>query len=255
MKNLIIRLLPLIATCLGVCHAQEPSLSEQAFDFLLTDTQHRAELTRIKTAISTALDDQRLTDQAARLMLGQSQTVLSELLDQKLAENADKLVDLAVWMRSQSIEGNAIEEIEDAGGELEPEEQFVLDNPLAGQEIYLLYLIDTILIWYELEGMEDTPHRYLEASLQLYFHFRDTLEGGDGIPNGLLTFAPEWLQERYPKLSVEQKQRFLKDVQDSRELTLEPNPDSEPGPPFTAEQDAAYEAGYQYILNNTPSLP
>lgn len=238
----------MMATALS--HAQGELTSAQMIEDRLSHDAHRTELTRINAGITTVLADERLTDQATRQMLQQSQAVLNEMLNQKVGTNVEKLVEFAKWMNDQSLEQIAIH---DAGGATTPQQQFVRDNPLAGQEVYLTSIIYWILDEYVGIDRAASGASKLEGYLQLYLHFRSVVEGGDGIPNGLLFEAPDWIQPRFQKLTVDQKRQFFKDVQEAREESaLPPLPDEVPGEPRTPQEQAAYEAAYQFIVNNTP---
>jgi len=231
-------------------HAQGALTSAQMIEGILSEGAHRDELTRLKTGIATVLADTRLTDQATRQMMEQSQIVLNEMLNQKVGTNVGTLVEFAKWMNAQSLEKIAIH---DAGGATSPQQQFVLDNPLAGQEVYLTSIINWVLAEYVRIDKAGAGVSKLESYLQLYLHFRSAVEGGDGIPNGLLFEAPDWIQPRFQQLTVDQKRQFLKDVQEAREESaLPPLPDEVPGDPRTAQEQTAYEAAYQFIVANTP---
>lgn len=233
----------------ALSHAQGVLTSAQMIEGILSEPAHRNELTRINTGITTVLADERLTDQAARQMLQQSQTVLNQMLNQKDGSNVEKLMEFGKWLRAQGEEQISIRD----AGVITPLQQFVLDNPLAGQEVYLTSIIYWILAEYVRIDKAGAGAPKLEGYLQLYLHFRRVVEGGDGIPNGLLFEAPDWIQPRFHQLTVDQKRQFLKDIQEAREESaLSPLPDEVPGEPRTLQEQAAYEAAYQFIVNNTP---
>lgn len=232
-------------------HAEDELTGAKAAEGILSDDDGlQDELTRLNTGITTVLADERLTDQATRQMLQQSQTVLNEMLNQKVGTNVEKLVEFAKWMNAQSLEQIAIH---DAGGPTTPQQQFVLDNPLAGQDVYLTSIIHWVLAEYVRIDKAGAGASKLEGYLQLYLHFRRVVEGSDGIPNGLLFEAPDWIQPRFQQLTVDQKRQFFKDVQEAREESALPLlPGEVLGEPRTPQEQAAYEAAYQFIVNNTP---
>lgn len=255
MKRLLLPSVLLLALMMpfALIHAQGELTSAQMIEGILSEPAQRDELTRINTGITTVLADERLTNQATRQMLQQSQTVLNEMLNQKVGTNVEKLVEFAKWMNAQSLEQTSIH---DAGGATTPQQQFVLDNPLAGQEVYLTSIINWILREYlEIDG-EASGESKLEGYIQLYFSFRKIVERSWEMPDWLLMKAPNWIQPRFQQLMADQKRQFLKDAQDSRaEIALGPGPDEEPGLPPTPQEQAAYEAAYQFIVNNTPPPP
>jgi hypothetical protein len=230
--------------------AQEDVTSSQIIEGILSDPAHRTELTRISASLTKVLADARLADNSVRQMLQQSQTVLSEMLERKSGANVEKLVEFAKWMHAQSIEQIAIHESE---GEISPQQQFVLDNPLAGQEVYVTSIVYWVVSEHVRIDKDEAGQSKLEGYLQLYIHFRRTIEGGKGIPNGLLFEAPEWIKQRFGQLTADQKKQFLRDVLDAREDSALPlRPDEVPGDPRSPQEEAAYEAAYQFILKNTP---
>jgi len=234
----------------AVSHAQDAPTSAQTIEAILSVAEHRSELTRLNSSITALLADARLTDQAARRTLQESQAVFTEMLNQKVGSNAGKLVDLAKWLRAQDEEKQAIH---GAGGTTTPQQQFVLDNPLAGEEIYLTSLLSGILGNYLEIDREAAGSAKLEALLQLYLSFRTVIERGWWIVDNLLLYAPQWTRTRFPQLSADQKRQFLKDVNDARgEKAAGPAADEEPAPPPMPQEQAAYEAAYQFIVNNTP---
>lgn len=231
-------------------HAQGELTSAQVIQEKLSDATDRNELTRLNTGITAVLADARLTDLATRQMLDQSRGVLNEMLDQKVGSNVGKLVDFAKWMKAQAIEKVSIHE---AGGTPTPQQQLVLDNPLAGEQVYLTSIIDRVLMEFLLIDGAAAGASKFESCIQLYLHFRSVVEGGTGIPDYLLLRAPEWMQDRFPQLTADQKRQMLKDINDCRaERDAEPAPDEEPAPPPTPQEQAAYEAAYQFILKNAP---
>lgn len=233
--------------------SQAEQTSAQAIEEILGVVEHRDELTRLKSGITALLADERLTDQAIRQMLQQSQVVLAEMLNQKTGANAEKLIDLAKWLRAQGEEKRSIQ---DAGGGPIPQQQFVFDNPLAGGEIYLTSLLDGILGTYLEIDREAAGAAKSEALLQLYLNFRPMLEGSWWLVDNFLLCAPQWTQTRFPQLTAGQKRQFLKDANTARALRAAgPAADEEPGPPPTPQEQAAYEAAYQFVVNNTPPLP
>jgi len=231
-------------------HAQAPPPSAEVIDGILSVTENRNELTRIASAIPAILADQRLTDQATRQTLSESQSVLAEMLNQKSGTNTGKLVHLAKWMRSQADAKHAIQ---DADGTPTSQQQFVLDNPLAGEEVYLTSLINSVLSVYLQIDRETTDTTKIEALLQLYLRFQPIIERSWWLADNFLLYTPQWIQTRYPQLTADQKRRFLKDVNDARaEKAMGPAADEEPMPPPTAAEHTAYKAAYEYILSNTP---
>lgn len=230
--------------------AQAPESSTQAIERILDRPAHRQELSRLNLGITTLLGDQRLTDQATRQALSESQLVLAEMLSHKVGTNAGKLVNLANWLRSQAAEKHTIE---DAGGTPTPQQQFTLDNQLAGQEVYLTSLLHWILTEYVQRDRESAGSIKLDSYLQLYLNFSQTIEGGYAMPNDLLLYSPQWIQARYPQLTADQKRKFVKDVNDARaERAQGPAADEEPAPQPTQQENAAYEAALQFIVSNTP---
>jgi len=252
MKKLLLSAVLLFALMMPDAYSQVHGelTSAQMIEGILSEAAHRDELTRLKIGIATVLADARLTDQATRQMIEQSQVVLDEMLNQKVGTNVEKLIEFAKWMTAQSLEKIAIH---DSGGATTPQQQFVLDNPIAGQEVYLTSVINWILREYlEIDG-EASGALKLESYLQLYFSFRKIVERSYEMPDWLLLKAPNWIQPRFQQLTVDQKRQFLKDTQDSRaEIALGRGPDEEPGPPPTPQEQAAYDAAYQFILSNTP---
>ena len=252
MKNLFNS--ALVSTCMMISttgtNAQTPPTSATVIDEILSVAENRNELTHLSSAISSLLADQRLADQAARQTLSDAQPVLTAMLNQKVGTNAGKLVDLAKWMRAQA---NAKHALQDAGGTPTPQQQFTLDNPLAGEEAYLTSLLRWVLAEYVQRDREAAGAVKLEAYLQLYLLFPSQVERSYGMPEDLLLFTPQWIQSRYPQLAADQKRRFLKDVNDARaEKALGPAADEEPAPQPTALQLAAYSIAYQFIVSNTP---
>lgn len=252
MKRLLFSAVSLSALLMtaGTCNAQSVLTSSQLVESRLGDAANRNELTRINTGVTGLLKDARLTDQATRQMLEQSQTVLNEMLNLKAGSNVEKLLDFSKWMRSQSLEKAVIH---DAGGAKNPQQQFVLDNPLAGEEVYLTSIIYWILD--EFVGIDRSAagDSKLEGYLRLYLDFGGVVEGGKGIPNGLLFETPEWTKQRFLQLTVDQKRQFFKDVKDARaDSALPLLPDEVPASPRPPQEQAAYEAAYQFILSNTP---
>lgn len=249
MKTYLITILLFVLTFAGT-NAQILPTSTQVVQEILSVSEHRDELTRLKNGIVKLLADQRLTDQTVRGMLAESQASISEMLDQKSGANAGKLVDFAKWLRAQLQEKHVLE---DAQNNLSISQQFVIDNPLAGGEVYLTSLLNSIFATYLEKDREAAGHVKLEAALQLYLSFRPVLERGWWRADDLLLYSPQWMQERYSQLTVEQKRSFLKDVNDARaEKALGPAADEEPLPPLSKQEQAAYEAAYLFILNNTP---
>jgi len=243
----------LIITSVTLSCSQGEQTSAQAIEEILGVVEHRDEFTRLNSGITTLLADERLTDQATRQMLQQSQAVLNEMLNQKTGTNAEKLFDLAKWLHAQGEEKLVIH---DAGGTPTPQQQFVLDNSLAGEETYLVSLLNGILRYYLEIDRETAGGTKLEALLQLYLNFRSVLELSWRLVDDFLLYAPQWTQARFPHLTADQKRQFLKDVNDARaEKAAGPAADEEPGPPPTPQEQAAYEAAYQFIVNNTPPLP
>jgi hypothetical protein len=230
-------------------YAQSDLTSVQMIEGILSERAHRDELKRINIGITTILADDRLTDQSARQLLQQSQAVLNEMLNHKDGTNVEKLVEFVKWLRAQGEDQISISDT----GATTPQRQFVRDNPLAGQEVYLTSIVHWVLAEYVRIDRAGAGTSKLEGYLQIYLHFRRMVEGGDGIPNGLLFEAPDWIHSRFQQLTVDQKRQFLKDVQEAREESvLPPLPDEVPGEPRTPQEQAAYEAAYQFIVNNTP---
>lgn len=255
MKTYLIKsvLMMLIIISVAMSYSQAEQTSAQAIEEILGVVEHRDELTRLNSGITALLADERLTNQATRQMLQQSQTVLNEMLNQKTGANAEKLIDLAKWLRTQGEEKLVIH---DAGGTPTPQQQFVLDNPLAGKETYLASLLNGILRYYLEIDRETAGAAKLEALLQLYLNFGSVLELSWRLVDDFLLYAPQWTQTRFPQLTADQKRQFLKDVNDARaEKAAGPAADEEPGPPPTPQEQAAYEAAYQFIVNNTPPPP
>lgn len=252
MKKLLLPTILLFAQLIPAAssHAQGALTSAQMIEGILSEAAHRDELTRLKTGITIVLADERLTDQTLREMIDQSQTVLNEMLNQKVGTNVEKLVKFAKWMNAQSLEKIAIH---DAGGATTPQQHFVLDNPLAGEEVYLTSIINWVLREYlEIDG-EASGESKLEGYLQLYLSFPKIVERSYEMSDWLLLKAPNWIQPRFQQLTADQKRQFLKDAQDSRaEIALGLGPDEEPGLPLMPQEQAAYEAAYQFIVNNTP---
>jgi hypothetical protein len=231
-------------------NAQTPPTSADVIDGILSVAENRTELTRLTTAIPPLLADQRLADQPARQTLSDSQPVFAEMLNQKIGTNSGKLVELAKWMRAQA---EAKHSIQDAGGTPTPQQQFILDNPLAGEEVYLTSLLDSILGAYLERDRDAAGATKLEALLQLYLNFRTVIERSWWLADDFLLYAPQWIQSRYPQLTADQKRQFLKDVNDTRAAKARgPAADEEPAPQPTAAEQAAYTAAYQFIVNNTP---
>lgn len=225
--------------------------SAQMIEGILSEPAHRDELIRINNDITKVLADERLTEQTTRQMLQQSQAVLNEMLNQRVGSNVEKLLIFAKWVQAQGEEQISIH---DAGEATTPQQQFVLDNPLAGQEVYLISIIHWVLAEYVRIDKAKAGASKLEGYLQIYLHFRRVVVDGDGIPNGLLFEAPDWIQPRFQQLTVDQKRQFLKEVQDAREESaLPPQPDEVPGEPRTPQEQATYEAAYKFIQDNTPS--
>jgi hypothetical protein len=255
MKNYLIKSVVMMFIIMSVTmsYSQAEQTSAQAIEEILGVVEHRDELTRLNSGITTLLADQRLTDQAARQMLQQSQTVLNEMLNQKTGANADNLIDLAKWLHAQGEEKLAIR---DAGGIPTPQQQFVLDNSLAGEETYLASLLNGILRYYLEIDRQTAGGAKLEALLQLYLNFRSVLELSWRLVDDFLLYAPQWTQTRFPQLTADQKRQFLGDVNDARaEKAAGPTADEEPAPLPTPQEQAAYEAAYQFIVNNTPQQP
>lgn len=252
MKRLFLSAVLLLSLIIhaAMSHAQTAPTSAQTIEAMLSVAEHRDELTRLNSGITALLADARLTDQAARQTLQESQAVFTEMLNQKVGSNAEKLVDLAKWLRAQDEEKQAIH---DAGGTPTPQQQFVLDNPLAGDEVYLTSLLSGILGTYLEIDREAAGAVKLEALLQLYLNFRPVLELSWRLVDDFLLYAPQWTQTRFPQLIADQKRQFLKDVNDARaEKAAGPAADEEPAPPPTPQEQAAYEAAYHFIVNNTP---
>lgn len=252
MKNYFVKLFVMMFIVMfGINgYSKAEQTSAQAIEEILGVVEHRDELTRLNSGITTLLADQRLTDKATRQMLQQSQTVLNEMLNQKTGANADKLIDLAKWLHAQGEEKLVIH---NAGGTPTPQQRFVLDNPLAGEEIYLTSLLDSILGTYLEIDREAAGAAKLEALLQLYLNFRPVLEGNWWLVDNFLLCAPQWTQARFPQLAADQKRQFLKDADTARALRAAgPAADEETAPLPTRQEQAAYEAAYQFIVNNTP---
>lgn len=251
MKNLIlVFILACLVSPFSMVLAQTNPTSPQIVENILTVAEHRDELVSLNANISTVLADSRLTDQATRQMLQSSQGIIAEMLNQKIGTNSAQLVDLAKWMGLQGAEKRSIQDAEEAPT---PQQQFVLDNPLAGREVYLTSLLKGILTTYLEIDREAAGATKLEGLLQLYLEFRPTIERSWWLADGFLLYAPLWTQSRYPQLTAEQKQQFLKDVNDARaEKVLGPAADEEPMPTPTAQEQAAYDAAYQFIVSNTP---
>lgn len=247
---LLVVLLVLLIVPSAKTDAQVAPTSAQVIDGILSVTENRDELTRLNSGITILLMDTRLTDPLARQTLQESQVVLTEMLNQKIGVNAGKLVSLAKWLRAQAEEKQVIQ---DASGTPTPQQQFVLDNQLAGGEVYLTSLLKSILGTHLEIDREAAGATKLEALLQLYLSFRTVIERSWWLADNFLLHAPQWMQSRYPQLTADQKRQFLKDVNDARaEKALPPAADEEPTPPPTAPEQAAYESAYQVIVNNTP---
>ncbi len=240
----------LIIKTVAMSYSQAEQTSAKAIEAILGIVEHRDELTRLNSGITELLADDRLTDQAARQMLKQSQTAFNEMLSQKTGVNTEKLIELAKWLNAQGKEKLVIH---DTGGTPTPQQQFVLDNPLAGEETYLTSLLNGILRQYLEIDRETAGASKLEAVLQLYLNFRSVIELSWRLVDDLLLYAPQWTQTRFPQLTANQKNQFLKDVNDSRaEKANGPAADEEPTPLPTPQVQAAYEAAYKFLVNNTP---
>lgn len=249
MKNVIAAIFMFLFLLARISFAQS-STSAQAIEAILSDQDIRSELQKIELQITALLGDRRLTDEAARQMLTHSKAVIAEMLGQKIGTNTHKLVALAKWQRDQAL---AKHSIHDAGGEADAGQRFILENPMAGHEVYLTSVIYWILSEYVRTDGDGAGNPTLESYLQLYLDFRSLVEGGTGIPECLLLKAPAWMQARFPQLSDDQKRQILQDSNEARaERNLEPLPDEVPADPPTPQEQAAYEAAYQFIVANTP---
>ncbi len=228
---------------------QRPGPAVPGIELILSSAAHRAELTRINALITTFLADQRRTDQAVRQMVVEAKTELEGMLNQKVITNPGKVLDLAKWMDAQALEQNKIHK-----SEVTPtaQQQLVMDNPLAGQIVYLVQLLQWILTESVQCDEERAGAENLEAFLQIYLNFRRFTEGSDKTPSNLLWCARPWIQTRFPQLTAEQKRQFLADANESRRMAAIPDPDSVPGTPATAAEKASYEAAYKFIVEHTP---
>lgn len=251
--NLTGLLLAVIIT-FPIGHAQDEQTSAERVEVILSFEQLQNELTRLDTGITTLLADERLIDPDDRQLLLESQTALNEMLNEKIGVNATKLVELAKWLRTQGEEKQAIE---DAGVTPSPQQQFVIDNSLGGTEVYLTTILKGILSSYlEIDG-ETIGDVKLEALLQLYLSFGPILENSWRLADDFLLFSPQWIQARFPQLTDEEKQQFLKDINDSRaERAAGSISDQDTSPLPTPQEKAAvepaYEAAYQFMVINTP---
>lgn len=228
-----------------------PMTSAQLIDSTLSNSDHRNELSRLDTLITQVLADQGLTHQATRQMLAESKTVITEMLSAKVGANIAKLVELAKWMKSQSTEKQSVE---DSGNAPAPDQQFILDNPLAGQEVYLTTIIREVLIAYLKTDRENAGNDKLESLIQLYLNFPDILESKWVIADDIVLYAPNWIQPRFLQLTGDQKRQVLKDIQFGISEKARPlAADEEAAPSPTPQEQAAYEAAFQYIEANTPN--
>lgn len=254
MKNLY--MLTLSAALLWISSpimiAQTPT-SAEVVESILSVEDYRTNLTEAKAAIDALLADSDITDQQVRQMLLTSKTAIDQMLSQKTAGSSPQLVDLVSWIQEKHKEVVAITDGE--------------TSPSAEQSAYLNSLLfkggfDTSLTTV-LRGVLGTCVRIdkdacavnlLEAYLQLYLKMGPVLEeDGWRVPDKLLFYAPQWTQSRHSQLTADQKNRFLKDVNDARVERAEgPGADEEPVPPPTSQEQAVYEAAYQFIVNNTP---
>lgn len=252
MKNLVhaITLLTTLLVFTLTTSAQLPASSAQRITDILSFDDHRIELTRMSAGITILLADQRLTDQPTRAMLLDSKVALTEMLDGKLGTKSRTLTNLTKWMREQ---GDAKIALSQAGGERTEQEQFILDNLLAGQETHLVSIIRGILGIYVEVDRENAGADNLNALLQLYFNHRKILERSSWLASSFLWNTPQWIQTRFVQLTVEQRRQFLEDVNTERSIdALGPRADEEPGPPPTVQEQAAYDTAYQFIVANTP---
>jgi len=254
--HLLLAVLIGAAVSASATNAADESGSIPMIKIILSSTNHRAELQRLKSDIAKVLADQRLKDQKTRQMLVESQAVLTEMLDKKSGENVGKLLDLVKWMDGQLLEQIEIgrrEETEKPRKPLTPEERFALENPLAGMTVHLGVIICEILDAYVQGDGEAAGESKLEAALQANLRFYGTYEQSPAMADRLLRKAPNWTKKRFPKLTAEHKKRFTKLVQDEREeRALPPEPGETPEAPLPAKEQAAYESAYQSILKDTP---
>jgi hypothetical protein len=249
MKNISAALYFLLLHATWMPFAQA-SASAQAVEAFLSQHNIRSELQNVRRQLNTLIGDNRLTDVRTRQMLILSESVIAEMLDQRTGTNTYKLLTLAKWQRDQSIAKNAIYA---AGGEPDVSLQLILQNPMAGQEVPLTSIIYRILSEYVRNDGVRAGDPTLESYLQLYLEFRDIVEGGTGIPECLLLKAPDWMQSRFPQLTDDQKRLLLRECNEARaERSRPPLPDEVPAAPPTPQEEAAYEAAYQFIVDNTP---
>jgi hypothetical protein len=232
--------------------AQTPT-SAEVVESILSIEDYRTNLTEAKAAIDALLADTDVTDQQVRQMLVASKTAIMQMLDQKTAASSPQLVDLVSWVHDKHKEVVAI-----ADGETSPSaEQSAYLNSLlfkGGFDTSLTTVLRGVVGSCVRIDKEACAVSLLEAYLQLYLRMGPVLEEDSWrVPDKLLFYAPQWTQSRYPQLAADQKIRFLKDVNDAREERAEgPGADEEPTPPPTPQEQAAYEAAYQFIVNNTP---
>lgn len=234
----------------GEVHSQTPVSATTVITRILTEQDNRNELSRLKDGIATELASPRVTDPQVRQMLTESQTVLNEMLDQRIGDHAGKLVEFAKWMKAMGVQQVPLLTAE---GTLTPAQQLILDNSLAGEYISLTSIIHWILGKHLEINQGATEPEKLEALLQLYLNFHNILERVSYIADDYLLHAPQWIQGRYPQLTADQKRLFLKDVNEVRQTRSSgPGPDEEAPTPLTPAQQASYDAAYQFIVANTP---
>lgn len=228
-----------------------PLSGAQIIDSMLSNPEHRRELNRLDTLLAQILADQRLVHQSTRQMLTESRGAIAEMLSSKVGTNVPKLVELAKWMKSQSTEKQSVE---DSGNTPTQVQQFLLDNPLAGQEVYLTTIIREVLNAYLRAERTNAGNDKLEALVQLYLNFPDILESKWVIADDIVLYAPNWIQPRFLQLTGDQKRQILKDLQFAISEKARPlAADEEAAPQPTPQEQAAYEAAFQYIEANTPN--
>jgi hypothetical protein len=242
-----------LITVFSASAAEQQLTGRQLAASHLESKETRDNLDDIRKRIGPVLADKRLADAATREMLERSQAVLTEMIEQRNPANAHELVALAKWMQTQSKEAAAIQE---AGGPANPEQEWIVAHQLKEGAEGLAGILRGLFSDHVWTDGTTTEPAILESCLQLYLDFRQSLEeGGTGIPDFLLLKAPEWMKERYLKLSPENQRRALKDIQDARKSrTLPPVDDgSVAGEPPSPQEQAAYEAAYEWIVKNTPA--
>jgi len=232
--------------------AQAPT-SAEVVESILSIEDYRSNLGEAKAAIDALLANEGVTNQQVRQMLLASKSAIEQMLNQKTSGGSPQLVDLASWIQNTHKEVAAIA---DGGTDPSTEQAAYLNSLLfkGGFDTSLTTVLRGVLGACVRIDKESCPPGLLEGYLQLYLKMGPVLEeDGWKLPDKLLFYAPQWTQSRYPQLTAEQKQQFLKDVNDARaERAAGPGADEEPMPAPTAQEQAAYDAAYQFIVNNTP---